>query len=375
METNRRKIKILYLTYGPQSGVVSRLIDNLSPKGVVFRVEDVTKILSISSIRARQYPNFLYLFASLAQSIRFFKNKWLYLYMRTPFAFKQMTLYAEKLIHIYKDADAIYQSGVLFSPSFKKPGKPFFLGIIDDTYRLGRRFLPSQYEEYEARVYSFASEIFVMSQVVRRSLIDDYNIPETKIEVTGVGPNVTPQLLPNIKDFPRRKTHRIVFIGKGFEGKGGLILLEAFQLVKKEIPDASLCIIGDTISVNDTNIEIKGIVSEEEVAKELEKASLFVLPTLKEAFGIAFLDAMSFGLPCIGTNIRAIPEIIDDGKTGYLVPPGDSNTLAMKMIELLKDKRKAEGMGKEGQKKVLDQFNWEKISRGIYESIVSQLKC
>ena len=371
---NRQKIKILYLTYGPQSGVVSKLIDNLSPKGIVFHVEDVTKILSISSIRAKHYPNFLCLFVSLVQSIRFFKNKWLYLYMRTPFAFKQMTLHAEKLIHTHKDADAIYQSGALFSPSFKKPDKPFFLGIIDDTYRLGRRFLPPQYEDYEARIYSFASKIFAMSRVVKRSLINDYGLPQDKIEVTGVGPNVTPQLLLNVKDFLRKKTHRIVFIGKDFERKGGLILLEAFQLVRKEIPDASLCIIGDIVRVNDSNIEVKGIISEKEVAKELEKASLFVLPTLKEPFGIAFLDAMSFGLPCIGTNIRAIPEIIDDGKTGYLIPPGDSNALAMKMIELLKDKEKAKRMGKEGQRKVLDKFNWENISQRIYDSVAYHLQ-
>ena len=365
-------MRILFLTYGPQSGVVARLNQKLTTKGVVFAVRDLTNGLTISRNRFRLYPNAVNILISMLQAMYYFKKEWLYLYLRTPYAFRHMSNQAGRLIAKEK-ADVILQSGVLFSPSLAQPQKPFFLGIIDNTYRMGRRFLPRQYEEYEANVYHFATKIFAMSESVKRSLLSDYGLSQDKIEVVGVGPNVTPEMINGTMLSSKRDPHRIVFIGKGFQNKGGYVLLEAFETVRRRIPTATLSIIGDDVNVGNRHITVRGIIPQAEVAQELAGASLFVLPTLKEAFGIAFLDAMSFKLPCIGTNIGAIPEIIDDGKTGYLVPPEDPRTLASKMVELLKNKKLARRMGNNGYQKVLTKFNWETISNRIYTSIISCL--
>lgn len=293
-------------------------------------------------------------------------------YFRSKHAFRLMSLKAAEIIDSSRDVDAIFQSGVVFSPSLNKPNIPFYLGIIDNTYLMGRRFLPPEIEKFEHNVYHFAKKIFVMSESVRISLMEDYSIPEEKIVVTGVGPNITPDLFALKLDEERYKNKQIVFIGKGFTGKGGWVLLEAFNLVKEAVPDATLVVIGDKIKAGREDVKVTGILDQATVAHELKNASLFVMPSLKEAFGIAFLDAMSFGLPCIGTNVGAIPEIIDDGTTGFIVEPGNSKQLADRMVNVLTDPILASTMGFRGNEKVKEKYSWDNAMKTIYDNVVKK---
>ena len=75
------------------------------------------------------------------------------------------------------------------------------------------------------------------------------------------------------------------------------------------------------------------------------RATVFTMPTLWEPFGIAFLDAMACGVPCVGTAIEAVPEIVEAGRTGVLVPPGDPVALADALVALLADPARAREMG------------------------------
>lgn len=74
-------------------------------------------------------------------------------------------------------------------------------------------------------------------------------------------------------------------------------------------------------------------------------ADVFVFPTLNEAFGLVLLEAMEHGLPCIGTDEGGINDIIDNGKTGFIVPSGNAESLSDSIGKLLNDSRLRESMG------------------------------
>ena len=87
---------------------------------------------------------------------------------------------------------------------------------------------------------------------------------------------------------------------------------------------------------------------------------MFALPTLREAFGLAFVEAMAFGLPVVGSRIEAMPEIVVDGETGLLVPPRDPAALAGALSALLADPARARRMGEAGRARVAERFGWDR---------------
>ena len=79
------------------------------------------------------------------------------------------------------------------------------------------------------------------------------------------------------------------------------------------------------------------------------QADLFVLPTRDEAFGLAFQEAAAAGLPSIGTRLNAVPELVKDGVSGLLVPPGDRAALAAALDHLLGDAQRRREWGSHGR--------------------------
>lgn len=79
-------------------------------------------------------------------------------------------------------------------------------------------------------------------------------------------------------------------------------------------------------------------------------ADIFVFPTLNEAFGLVLLEAMEHGLPCVGTDEGGINDIIDNGKTGFLVPSRDAESLSESIGKLLNDSCMREKMGDRGRR-------------------------
>jgi glycosyltransferase involved in cell wall biosynthesis len=86
---------------------------------------------------------------------------------------------------------------------------------------------------------------------------------------------------------------------------------------------------------------------------------VFCLPTRFEPFGIAFIEAMYFGLPCVGTDAWAVPEMIVDGKTGFTIPIDDLDALTDRLLRLLGDRALARRMGRAGRGRAERHFTWE----------------
>jgi glycosyltransferase involved in cell wall biosynthesis len=199
--------------------------------------------------------------------------------------------------------------------------------------------------------------IFTVSDHTKNAIINDYGIAKEKVVTIYNGVNL--KELPSVEKDCNNRT--ILFVGIEFERKGGPTLVRAFKEVKKEIKDAKMVIIGSKPPINDKDIIVKGYISRNELLQLYKDASVFAMPSICEPFGIAFLEAMAYKTPCIGSTADAMPEIIEDGGTGFLVSPNDYKQLADKLILLLENEHLMKRMGEEGRKRVEKHFTWDLV--------------
>jgi len=151
----------------------------------------------------------------------------------------------------------------------------------------------------------------------------------------------------------------ILFAGVLTPLKGIHHLLHAFAKVAQEFPEVRLEIVGRDenseyaeelrqkvlrLGLNG-RVSFVGEVSQAELADRMRRACVFVLPSLSEGLGRVVVEAMATGTPVIGSHVDGIPEIVQEGLTGFLVPPGDEEALAERLRWVLKHPQEAKAMG------------------------------
>lgn len=220
---------------------------------------------------------------------------------------------------------------------------------------------------YEEDVASQMNAIFTFSQYLRQSFISDYHVPAHRVFCVGTGFNVSGA--PSADTPKDYSIPRILFVGVEFERKGGPELLQAFDRVRQRIPNAELDIVGPHKLINlPAGVVFHGHLLKSDPAQreKLESlyrnASLFVLPSRYEPFGIAPLEAMLHRIPCIATDAWAFRETILPGVNGDLVAKGNVEDLADKMIRLLRDADALAAMGKRGRELVLRDHTWHAVA-------------
>ncbi len=115
-----------------------------------------------------------------------------------------------------------------------------------------------------------------------------------------------------------------------------------------------------------------GSLDRESVAERLRRADIFVLAPSSEAFGNAFAEALASGLPIVGTKVGGIPEFIEDGVNGLLVPSGDPQRLAGALQTLASDPQRRLDMGSRNREKALTQLSWDRVA-ACYMDVYQQL--
>jgi glycosyltransferase involved in cell wall biosynthesis len=222
--------------------------------------------------------------------------------------------------------------------------------------------------EFERGVASKIDRIFTMSAYLKTSFVEDYGVAEDKVQVIGAGINIDAPSRLEAKDYSRR---RLLFVGVDFKRKGGWEVLQAFKLLRSVYQDAVLDIVGPrTLTIPNeycTGVNYHGFLSKDNpaqsslLAKLLQESTLFVMPSLYEPFGVAPLEAMAYGIPCVVTDAWAFPEMVRPGFNGELVACGNHAELADKMISLMKDPDALERMGLAGRERALSEFTWEVV--------------
>ena len=160
-----------------------------------------------------------------------------------------------------------------------------------------------------------------------------------------------------------RRFGEILYVGVLIPGKGVHLLVEAFARVADEFPAARVNIVGKVENREyarslkaqvcklglDRRVEFLGAMPQAELAKRMASACVLVLPSLSEGLGRVVFEAMACGTPVIGSRVDGIPEMIEDGVTGFLVPPADVDALAERLRRVLRDPEQARRMGRSGR--------------------------
>ena len=214
-----------------------------------------------------------------------------------------------------------------------KPISGFELFNLNDLYK--RR-------EWQFKIYEKCSGIFTASKWLAKSLVMDTGLPSKKVHVVHAGANIIPDKINYPLLGKNKKETIILFIGRDFFRKGGDIVVEAFKILKEKYSsNLKLIIIGQkywplngeipdgVVFLGDTRGEI--------IRKYYMTADLFCMPSRFEAFGIVFAEALSFGVPCIGRKLCAMPEIVKPGINGYLIDNENPENLAELMVKVLED--------------------------------------
>ena len=229
----------------------------------------------------------------------------------------------------------------------------------------------SKWVSLERQIYQNAAHIFTRSTNISESLVENYNVDPGKTTCAFVGVNTT--ITPNQLDNQNYANKNILFVGFDWERKVGPDLVSAFEKVLKVHPDAKLSIVGPNPQVDHPNIQVYGRLPLEDLHKHYKSASLFCLPTHLEPFGVVFVEAMSYGLPIIATQIGAIPDFVLEEINGYLVAPGDVDGLAERIIAVIGNPDLLRTFGGRSRQLAADRYNWECVGEIIRKQILADL--
>jgi glycosyltransferase involved in cell wall biosynthesis len=164
--------------------------------------------------------------------------------------------------------------------------------------------------------------------------------------------------------------------------KGLKYLIDAMPALIRDFPRVTTLLVGggapaaqqalmQRAAALDVHTHVRCLGPQADVRPFLEMADVFVLPSLYEGMGISLVEAMAMERPCVATNTTAIPEVVDDGRSGLLVNPGDAPGLAAAIATLLRDPALRARMGAEGRRIALDRFDVRR-NIGQLEMIYSQ---
>ena len=170
----------------------------------------------------------------------------------------------------------------------------------------------------------------------------------------------------------------VTFMGAVTDDKGAIHLLRAMQRLWEQGREATLVIAGPAVEPSTfgrvydalppehrARIRRLGTVRGQRKKDMLAASTLFVLPSRVDSFGIVYLEAWAYGLPVIGCRAGGVPDVIDEGKDGLLVPFGDLGALTEAIASLLDDPERRREMGRRGRAKVEARYTWERIYRAL----------
>jgi alpha-maltose-1-phosphate synthase len=227
-----------------------------------------------------------------------------------------------------------------------------------------------------------AAAIIAVSNGMRDDLLAAYPaVPADRVRVIHNGidtseyrPDPGTDVLDRYRVEPGRPS--VIFVGRVTRQKGLPVLLraasainQAAQLVicagqadtpelESEVSDLAQQLRADRSGV----IWLSGMLAKREVIQLLTHATVFVCPSLYEPLGIVNLEAMACGTAVVGSRVGGVPEVVADGETGLLVPPGDPAALADAINVLLADEHRAAQMGRLGRARAETEFGWASIA-------------
>lgn len=245
--------------------------------------------------------------------------------------------------------------------------------------------MPSQKNKLKGAVFhacnrfcaSGMERVIAVSQFVGRRLVEVAKVPLDRVRVVYNGINterfspvkIQPEAVPGI----RIPSGRPLFaaVSNLITAKGIAYYLQAARLMVQRGSQATFLIIGGGVEqpalehyVAEQGLQERVVFAgiRSDVERFLQCADIFVCPSVwEEAFGLANVEAMACGLPVVSTRVGAIPEVVQEGKTGFLVPPADAGALAEAMEKLAVNPALCADFGNAGRRRAQERFNLDRM--------------
>ncbi len=251
-------------------------------------------------------------------------------------------------------------------------------GEMDARYRFRHRVAE------ELRIFNSVAAQTVTSEVQKGKLAELYDFSADNVITIPPGVDVerfrplAPREPPVDTGLPARY---VLCLSRIDSNKGHDLLLYAFDIVRKSVPDVQLIIGGGSANPEEREagilaslrniiaergmagrVTFSGYVADEMMAPTYRQAEMFVLPSLFEPFGMTAQEAMACGVPVVASKLGGIRDVITSGENGLLVDPSDAAEFAASMTRLLDDDRFRSSIGTTGQRAVVEKYSWQVIA-------------
>ncbi len=258
---------------------------------------------------------------------------------------------------------------------------PLALTIHDPRHHVGDKVSQKTPQIIMDWGYHRADQLIVHSKQIKSIVVNELSISDQIIHVIphiALGDDVE-----NNQD--QGEDHLILFFGRIWEYKGLEYLIRAEPLITAQVPQARIVIAGQgedfnryrNMMVNPEKFIVHNeYVSDDKRAHLFRQASIVVLPYIEASQSGVIPVAYTFAKPVIATTVGGLPEMVDDGQTGYLVPPRDERALANAVVCLLQDQTLRRRMGANGKLKIETRCSPGKVAQqtlAIYHRTVSNI--
>ena len=246
------------------------------------------------------------------------------------------------------------------------------------------RLVASRRVDFHLQRHSFSRwkyrqvECFIAASRAIADILAHDGIPRRRISVVHDGIEVD-----RVRRAPAGDLHQefwfpkgspvLVNVGALVPHKGQKFLVEAMARVRRAVADAQLVIFGEgelraslEQQIRELDLQKHVVLAgfRDDVLSLTKSADLFVMSSVTEGLGSTVLDAMAMGLAVVGTRAGGIPEAVEDGVTGVLVPPGQADALAQALVRVLGDPALRQRMGEAGQARVRAEFDVDHLVDG-----------
>jgi glycosyltransferase involved in cell wall biosynthesis len=232
--------------------------------------------------------------------------------------------------------------------------------------------------------FSRSEKICAVSSAAKRFLQNHYKVANDRITLTFSPVNT------GVFEPDRRRKNRnltILTVARLTRSKGLNYLIRAFKTVTEGFSDVRLMIIGrgedhnelvalsTALGVADKISFYTDYVPNEKMPMIYNSSDIFVLPSLIEPVGIAAIEALSCGLPIVATNIGGLSDVVINSENGFLVPPGESRTMADKLSFLVKHEDTRKRFGEASRRRALKEFDHLRVAQktlSVYEELTER---
>lgn len=208
------------------------------------------------------------------------------------------------------------------------------------------------------RPLAAADGFVVWSSWAGRSLVDDYGVPPGRVHVVRAGTQL-PTAARRPVDRPTGGPVRLLFVGGDFPRKGGPHLLTAFRGLTGDVT-LDLVTHADVPAEPGVRVHRSLTPGSPGLLALMEQADVAVLPTLGDASPYAVVEAMAYGLPVVTTDIGAVGEAVQHGRTGLLVPPADPVALRHALQALVDQPEQRRRLGVAGRARAEELFDGDR---------------